>query len=949
MRIVDTERQSKSAHKEGGFFMGANIVNLNINPCKMCMPMGTVSALSGVQGCMSILHGSQGCATYIRRHMATHYNEPIDIASSSLTEEGTVFGGEANLIKGLENLMALYEPSVIGISTTCLAETIGEDVPQMVERFYETHPQCTTKIVNIAAAGYESSQYEGFFKATRALVEQLTVPSEKGAYINILTPMISPADTRWLKATLGEMGVEYILLPDLSENLDGGYNPQYEKLKGGGTTIEDIARMSGAVATLELSSYIKEEHSAGRYLEDAFGVPLCRLPLPCGIGALDAFYGKLEEFGGVITQPMKDERGRYLDAMVDAHKHSAPGRVAIFGEPDLTASLVSLCCELGTVPVSVTTGSRCSSWKADMEAKVAKVASLQFVEPFLVQEDADFDQVEANCLKNGANLLIGSSDGRRIAEKYKIPLLRCAFPIHDHVGGQRLQILGFAGAHYLLEGIANAMIDRLHTSYKEELADKYLQGEKIIQEKTTKGKMVKKKAVQMEMVKTEKEKSERVMKYVFNKEEMNRRTLSHPCYTKGKGSCQTARMHLPIAPKCNIQCNYCVRKFDCVNESRPGVTTAVLKPEEAVAKFHVVKAAYPNLSVVGIAGPGDALANFDETKATLEAIRKVDQEITFCLSTNGLMLPVYADQLVELGVTHVTVTMSTVDPKIGGQIYKHVDYLGTRFKGVEGATILLANQLSGIKMMADRGAMVKVNCVAIKGVNHEHLLAVAEKAKSLGAFMTNIMAHIPVEGSAFEHLEKLTPEELEGLRTGCEGTIRQMRHCRQCRADAIGTLDDDQSAAFAEQATSCKQTVCSESCKREAPITFATPKISTMPTTQETHDTYKVAVATQSGVMVDVHFGQAKEFYIYETDGAKMKLLEKRRVQQYCNGKENCEEDMTHAGKMEGIIATIADCNYVLSLKIGESPKEKLEKRGIIPITSYDYIHKQVQKCTCSE
>lgn len=172
--------------------MGANIVNLNINPCKMCMPMGTVSALSGVEGCMSILHGSQGCATYIRRHMATHYNEPIDIASSSLTEEGTVFGGETNLVKGLENLMALYNPALIGISSTCLAETIGEDVPRMVERFYETHPNCTTKIVTVAAAGYESTQYEGFFKATRALVEQITIPRPKADYINIITPHALP-------------------------------------------------------------------------------------------------------------------------------------------------------------------------------------------------------------------------------------------------------------------------------------------------------------------------------------------------------------------------------------------------------------------------------------------------------------------------------------------------------------------------------------------------------------------------------------------------------------------------------------------------------------------------------------------------------------------------------------------------------------------------------------
>lgn len=890
--------------------MGANIVNLNINPCKMCMPMGTVSALSGVEGCMSILHGSQGCATYIRRHMATHYNEPIDIASSSLTEEGTVFGGETNLVKGLENLMALYNPALIGISSTCLAETIGEDVPRMVERFYETHPNCTTKIVTVAAAGYESTQYEGFFKATRALVEQITTPHPKADYINIITPMLSPADTRWLKETLHQMGLNYILLPDLSENLDGGYNPQYNKLKEGGTPLADIARMSGAKATLELSSYIKEEHSAGRYLETTFGVPLCRIPLPCGIGALDSFYATLEELGGTITQPMREERGRYLDAMVDAHKHSAPGRVALYGEPDLVAGLVGICCEIGAVPVSVTTGSKCPTFVAEMKEKVAQVADIQFVEGYTVEDNADFDQVEANALAHGANLMIGSSDGRRIAEKHHLPLLRCAFPVHDHVGGQRLRMLGFEGAHYLLEGIANAMIDRLHASYRGEIAEKYL------------GK---------------KESEAKAEKNPFDPEEMEKRTKAHPCYTKGSGSCQTARMHLPIAPKCNIQCNYCVRKFNCVNESRPGVTTQVLKPQQAVEKFLAVKNAYPNLSVVGIAGPGDALANFEETKETLQAIRGIDKDITFCLSTNGLMLPIYASELLALGVTHVTVTMNTVDPQIGGEIYKHIDYLGTRYTGVAGATILLANQLSGIQMMSKGGAMVKVNCVAIKGVNHEHLLAVAEKAKSLGAFMTNIMAHIPVEGSAFEGLEKLTPEELEGLRSQCEGTIKQMRHCRQCRADAIGTLDNDQSAAFATTAPPaptcppvCKKTVC----KGQCPSKTAEPQ----------KDCYRVAVATHSGVMVDVHFGQAKEFYIYDTDGENMTLVEKRGVEQYCSGKEHCDPEMAHMGKIDRIVATIADCRYVLSLKIGDSPREKLEERGIIPITSYDLIQKEISR-----
>jgi len=158
------------------------MLNLNVNPCKMCMPMGAISALWGVKGCMPMLHGSQGCATYIRRHMATHYNEPIDIASSSLTEEGTVFGGEANLLKGLKNMMELYNPEVIGVCTTCLAETIGEDVEAIVKKF------SGVKVITVSSPGYGGTQNEGWFAAIRSILEQIEPNKQPNGKINIITP-----------------------------------------------------------------------------------------------------------------------------------------------------------------------------------------------------------------------------------------------------------------------------------------------------------------------------------------------------------------------------------------------------------------------------------------------------------------------------------------------------------------------------------------------------------------------------------------------------------------------------------------------------------------------------------------------------------------------------------------------------------------------------------------
>ena len=178
--------------------MSANLVNLNTNPCKMCMPMGSVSAFYGISKSMSILHGSQGCSTYIRRHMATHYNEPVDIASSSLTEEGTVFGGTKNLLKGLENLIKLYNPEVIAVSTTCLAETIGEDVPAIIKQFKDEHPEVTATIIPVSSPGYGGSQYEGFFRALHAIVRHVPMDAAPNNVVNIITGHLSAADSRAL-------------------------------------------------------------------------------------------------------------------------------------------------------------------------------------------------------------------------------------------------------------------------------------------------------------------------------------------------------------------------------------------------------------------------------------------------------------------------------------------------------------------------------------------------------------------------------------------------------------------------------------------------------------------------------------------------------------------------------------------------------------------------------
>jgi len=195
------------------------------------MPLGGVMALKGIENSMVILHGSQGCSTYIRRHMATHFNEPIDIASSSLTEDGTIYGGSKNLKLGLTNIIKLYNPEIIGVLTTCLAETIGEDIGRIIKEFQEENLEANNvKIIPISSPAYSGTQSEGYYKTLRRLVEYLSKGDIKHNKINIIAANINPGDIRQLKYILDVFGVEYILLPDISDTLDGGYNKEYKKI-----------------------------------------------------------------------------------------------------------------------------------------------------------------------------------------------------------------------------------------------------------------------------------------------------------------------------------------------------------------------------------------------------------------------------------------------------------------------------------------------------------------------------------------------------------------------------------------------------------------------------------------------------------------------------------------------------------------------------------------------
>jgi nitrogenase molybdenum-iron protein alpha/beta subunit/molybdenum cofactor biosynthesis enzyme MoaA/predicted Fe-Mo cluster-binding NifX family protein len=911
---------------KGGGHMKGTLANLNVNPCKMCMPMGAVTAMYGIKKCMTILHGSQGCSTYIRRHMATHYNEPVDIASSSLTEEGTVYGGEKNLLQGLINLIKVYEPEVIGVATTCLAETIGEDIRRIIDKFYEENPYYNhITIIPIPSAGYAGTQFEGFLKALYQIVKTVPMDTTKNDKVNVITSQLSPADTRYLKELLEEFGINYILLPDLSDNLDGGYQATYQKLPQEGTDIQDIKKMAGARFSIELSTFTEDSKSVALYLYEMYGVPYKKCNLPVGIRDNDELIKILQEVSGKsIPLKREKERRRYLDAMIDGHKYNGEARAAIYGEPDFVYSTVRMCVENGIMPMIAATGTKCIKLKAMLDIEMRMVADIYYIDRYEILDDVDFQTIEEYARELKVNLLIGNSDGRRISDKLGTTLVRRSFPIHDRMGGQRLRTLGYEGTLSFLDEVSNAILGEKEKGFREQLYKQYYKGEKIddqinkldnelekiVNAREKIGNMIENTHNRLDKIDNRaaelREVEDSLMNHVNGTEKtIEEKTATHPCYTCGAH--KYARMHLPIAPKCNISCNYCLRKYDCPNESRPGVTTSILNPEEALNKFLEVKEKVPNLSVVGIAGPGDALANFEETKKTLELIRKADPGITFCLSTNGLMLPQYAEELIKLGVTHVTVTMNSVEPKIGAKVYKYIDYMGIKYYGEAAAAILMSNQLAGIKMMTSRGIVCKVNIVMLKGINDQHIPEVVKKVKELGGTITNIVKLIPVKGSAFEHLPPVSKEEITKMREKCGETLKQMYHCRQCRADAIGTLSNDRSKEFSGGRTSGIQ----------------------------------IAVATKSGMLVDQHFGQVSEFYIYEYMNGKAVFKEKRSVKKYCNGIEECD---SNESRMDSIIQTIADCTAVIAMRIGDAPKQKLNAKGIQVFTTYDRIEASVIK-----
>ena len=419
----------------------------------------------------------------------------------------------------------------------------------------------------------------------------------------------------------------------------------------------------------------------------------------------------------------------------------------------------------------------------------------------------------------------------------------------------------------------------------------------------------------------------------------------HPCYSEDAHH-YFARMHVAVAPACNIQCHYCNRKYDCANESRPGVVSELLTPDQAVKKTLAVAATIPQMTVLGIAGPGDPLANPARTFETFRQLAAKAPDIKLCVSTNGLSLPEHVDELAKHNIDHVTITINCVDPDVGAKIYPWIFWQNKRIHGREAAAILIEQQQKGLEMLTARGILVKVNSVLIPGVNDEHLKEVSRIVKAKGAFLHNVMPLIAEaeHGTFYGIMGQRSPEpaELKALQDACEGDMNMMRHCRQCRADAVGLLGEDRGdeftldkiedmeidyeAAMAVRAELRAQVTAELEAKRakaHASQVIALPAQVAKPAGRAV----LMAVAGKNGV-VAIHFGHAKEFMVYEASASGAKFVGHRKAEAYCAGDDSCGDGESVLGRT---IKALVDCEVVLCSKIGYEPWGELEAAGIQP------------------
>lgn len=393
----------------------------------------------------------------------------------------------------------------------------------------------------------------------------------------------------------------------------------------------------------------------------------------------------------------------------------------------------------------------------------------------------------------------------------------------------------------------------------------------------------------------------------FHSNNNSSRLCRHPCFNNY--AFHNAVIHLPIVSECNVNYTDSTLWGCCPGHNGEGDSQVVVTPQEALKRLHEAKKTIPGLTVAAIAGPGEPLADFDAVKETLKLVRQAYPDILLCLSTNGLMLPIYANHLISLGVNFVTVNVNTVSPETGGKIYEHITYLGHIYSGEEGANILLQNQISGISYLTTLEVPVRINTVVLKGINDNEMKDIAEMAKECGCISTNILKAPPARNQDYNGLEAYSSDEFKDLRRECEDIIPQSYYCKPCNAATVETLNT------------------------RIDIEFGIETADTVPS-------YRFAVCSRNGTLTDQHFGHADKFYIYDYKEDTISYVETRPVEKYCHGSKEEKEE----GRIYKLIKKIEDCNCVICMRIGVCPADALKEKNINVYTTYNLIQDGIRE-----
>lgn len=439
-----------------------NDANYYDQSSQVCQPMGAILAYMGVHGCVPLVHGSQGCSTYPRYNIARHFRESAEVAVSSLAEDAAVYGGAKNLTEAIKNIKSRLNPAAIGICTTCMSETIGDDVKLIAKKALD-HSKMplgdtvltgdTMKIFPASTPSYVGTHLTGYDNALRTLVETLAVKSEPNNKINIITGVINPGDIREIKNMLRLMNVQSIFISDISETLDtpilpGGHKPI---LPEGGTSLGDIADSANSLGTIAIC---RTAGSAATYLKNKFNVPSVLDPAPIGIINTDRFVQNICKLSGVsIPEEIIKERGRLIDSMVDVHHYMFGRKVAIFGDPDIVSAIVRFCAEAGMNPTVAMTATKHKDFAPDIKA-----VNSEYNTDTQILEGTDLYEFHEVVKIHGAELILGNSKGKDLADDEDVPLVRFGFPVYDRVGVYRYPILGYNGSIYLLDLMTNAIL-----------------------------------------------------------------------------------------------------------------------------------------------------------------------------------------------------------------------------------------------------------------------------------------------------------------------------------------------------------------------------------------------------------------------------------------------------------------------------------------------------------